>query len=273
MYHRVVDKSAAGERRAACQSSETAPEEPAASFKSASLYEQDIALLTRPAWINDSVLGFWCEVVETACDDAASSAMSALASAAGASAALKPRVVCMQPAVAMMLLHETDAEDLAGLAGPRGLALNTATALFAPVSDAEDVGRPEQGSHWTLLAWARGRGFAHFDSMSRGETPSVARLAAVLAPMLGGAGELAAVTAVRCPVQRNGVDCGVHVAWAMDALALHAVREDSAGGSDWEAALVAPVAASVDVAATMLAYRAHMLAVANAHRHAGARAT
>ena len=34
------------------------------SFRSAFLYPDDVALLARRAWLNDSVLGLWCEAVE-----------------------------------------------------------------------------------------------------------------------------------------------------------------------------------------------------------------
>ena len=230
-------------------------EEPCSRFRSATLFENDIDLLARPAWLNDSTLSFWCEVVEAASEDAVATFAPSRASAES------PRIVCLQPAAAMVLLHETDAEDLAALAGPRGLSLSSAHALFAPVSDAVDIGRPEQGSHWTLLAWRRGLGFSHFDSGGGAVAPAAVRLAAVLAPMLSESVET--VTACRCPAQRNGVDCGVHVAWAMETLALQA---SGSGSTGWEDAL--PALTSTTVSTTMAAYRKRMLAVANAQRTA-----
>jgi hypothetical protein len=215
------------------------------SFRSAYLYPEDVALLATRAWLNDSVLGLWCEAAE--------------AGAAGGA-----HVVCMQPAAVRLLRHETDAGDLAALAA--ALRLPAAAAVLLPVSDAADASEAAAGSHWTLLAWARGAGFAHFDSCGRGAASpngaAAAHLAAVLAPLLGAGAAGAAVAQARCPAQRNAFDCGVHVAWAMEALALHAAAARQGG---WAAALSAAAAGDGDVEAAMAAYRVRMLAFARAH--------
>ena len=55
------------------------------SFRSAYLYPEDVGLLATRAWLNDSVLGLWCEAAE--------------AGAAGGA-----HVVCMQPAAVRLYL-------------------------------------------------------------------------------------------------------------------------------------------------------------------------
>jgi len=179
----------------------------------------------------------------------------------------------------MLLLHERDPADLAALAGPAGLALARARAVLLPLSNARDadLSRPRSGTHWTLLAWARGRGFAHFDSSaaaggSADGADAAGALAAVLVPLVDdgsdAGGHTAAVVNVRCPAQTNGRDCGVHVAWAMERLALALARQADAHSGEtsaaawWEAALgpaPEPLQAGIDD------YRAHMLAVVLTH--------
>lgn len=230
----------------------TSTNQPVASLSSCVLYAEDVATLAPGAWLNDAVLSFACEALEQRLSAAA------------------PGLRCLHPPAVQLLLHETDADDLAGFAA--GLRLASADLALLPINNSADVTQPATGSHWSLLAWRRGLGFAHLDSSPGSANAAVAaRVAAKLAPLLppgGGMGDAGAL-AVRqlpCPVQRNFADCGAHVAWATERLAAARAREAAGEAPLWSAVVVAlqPDAAAE---AELREYRERLRALAREHRY------
>ena len=155
-------------------------------FRNVSLHPPDLLSLLPGAWVGDAPLSFFME--HLAC---------ALPPAAAARAAL------LSPAVCSLVQCEDDPADLASALSR--LALHAADLLLLPISDSADFAAPGSGTHWTLLSWRRGRGFAHQDSLGVGGSArslAVARLVAGrLRPLLregpgAGAAEVAVAPSV-----------------------------------------------------------------------------
>lgn len=173
------------------------------SFGCIALYEEDLATLLPGQWINDAVAAFWAEYVPTLMPDAGS------------------RLIILQPATVMMILIESDADDLRSALS--GLKLSLADSILVPINDSTDPSCVGGGTHWTLLAWQRHptgdgpAGFVHLDSSCDGRPdssenlPNARIVASRLLPLLSADDCTDAVAAVACVAQRNGFDCGLHM--------------------------------------------------------------
>jgi hypothetical protein len=151
-----------------------------------------------------------------------------LASTAPASALL------VEPSTSMVILGEADPAELRTDLGTFCDRLAASElVLFPCVDESADMTRPGSGSHWTLLRWRRGRGFAHVNSMGRGGSNAAnARLLATrVYPLLGDAGSGAAVAeAPPLEAQVGGADCGAHMMQEAEA-ALTALAGGGGGGA------------------------------------------
>jgi hypothetical protein len=211
------------------------------SYHSAQVYDNDVCALEPSAWLNDNVVAF---------------AFERLQHAAHTHAAVR----FVNPGVAFLCMHESDAEDLAATVA--GCELNSDAVellLLLPVSDKRAGGWCDTpgGSHWSLLAYVcKTRRWFHFDSMAGSGNGECARkLAAQLAPLLGSPASeqqeaasssenksaSVAVVSAACPQQRNGSDCGVYAI----AVAAELARRFAAAG-DGDGDVIAAAAADGD---------------------------
>jgi hypothetical protein len=169
----------------------------AVSFGAAALFDEDVATLAPGGWLTDAVLTLHCELIEAAHGPT--------------------RVRALHPSVSLLALLEADADDLRATLTP--LALHVPHLILVPINDSADPNAgPASGSHWSLLAWRRGRpAAAHYDSGRGGANIAVARRVwGRLAPL---AGAPSAVVPAPCPQQTDASSCGVIVAALAEALA------------------------------------------------------
>lgn len=199
------------------------------------MFDEDLATLRTGQWINDAVAAFWAEYLPTVFPDA------------------QERLAILQPAAVMMVLMESDPDDLKGSLS--GLKLAAADVLLVPVNDNTDPTVVAGGTHWTLLAWHRratGRfpaGFIHLDSSCDGRPdssenlPNARIIASRLLPILEADGCSDAIAALPCVAQRNGFDCGLHMLHNM-----HKLAQQAFGGNKSAAAASAPSGAGREAA-------------------------
>jgi len=163
------------------------------SFHDSLLHESDGELLQGPHWLNDTLLQFHLDYLRhVTLPDA--------------------DLGYVGPDVTQFarLCPES---DLAEFLAP--LSLQRCRGALFVINDCE---RPDAagGTHWSLLVWAGGKRFIHYDSLAGGNQGVAKLLARRLATVLKCSAKVEQAT---CGRQQNGHDCGLYVVEHAEAVA------------------------------------------------------
>mmetsp|Transcript_22311 Transcript_22311/g.30452 ORF Transcript_22311/g.30452 Transcript_22311/m.30452 type:complete len:241 (-) Transcript_22311:397-1119(-) len=180
-------------------------------FRDADIYGRDLTLLLPSAsnpngdWLNGSCINFWLRVLEDRLE----------AAFAGTDA-----IFFVDPAVMSFIRFHCDNEDLQEFR--ENVNLTAHELILCPVNNSEDGVHVGAGTHWSMLAYWRGRSeFQHFDSAGTSNYAAAKATASVLSKAMhidssGGGLPLhlsrwsdVIVHNMGIPRQTNGVDCGV----------------------------------------------------------------
>lgn len=184
---------------------------PYVSFRSYSLYRNDVKTLWPGSWLNDNVIGIILEVL-------AYEEFPSLCADDGINWCL------MAPGAVAMTLYEQGEDLIDALAS---LRLQTKDYVAIPVNDSESTTTPNSGTHWSLLIWSkRHQQFFHYDSSPPHNTRAATRISRCLWPAISRnqfskskkLGALPDVIAAKCPRQSNDSDCGVYLLLILNTL-------------------------------------------------------
>lgn len=172
------------------------------SFNHTLLREDDVNLLTGPHWLNDQIISFNLEYLETVVYKN------------------ENNILFISPEVVQCLKLTPDAESI--FLDP--LNAKEKSFIFLPLND--NVEDQVGGNHWTLLAFSRPEStFFYYDSMQNSQslksiTPFVRKIASAI-----DCSEFDLVKG-HCIRQWNSYDCGIHVLCMIDELAKRAAQHD-----------------------------------------------
>eukprot|EP00727_Mastigamoeba_balamuthi_P003239 m51a1_g12912 hypothetical protein (227) ;mRNA; r:82-762 len=184
---------------------------------------------TRESWLNDALVGLALERLNAQPSRPA------------------PGLLAVLPSAAFMApLLSDPREALAALRLPQR------AALLVPVSDAEapGCGCPCAGTHWSLLAFSRASGWAHYDTLAGAPNARhAARVARALGEAAGaGAGAAGVRNCERAPRQGNAYDCGALVVAECHVLARVAAAGGDVAGEEAERAVAEELARPYEAA-------------------------
>lgn len=163
------------------------------SYEEVVLRESDVALLRRPAWLNDQVIAFYFAYLRN-------ERFLSLHSR-GEAATLDPSVAYLLANAPLEMAREVLEQSGA----------NGASILLLAVNNNPDAMRAQGGSHWSLLLlWDKA--FFHLDSHRGTNLPAARRLARAISPSPSSPATAPPVKEVpECPQQQNAHDCGAFV--------------------------------------------------------------
>ena len=146
------------------------------------LYPSDLELLTTDSWLNDTLIEFYYEYLETTTNNSG--------------------VLFLRPCM-VYLVQQTTVDDIPLLKEclPN---FNGRNLIFMPINN--NQGDKMGGTHWSLLVYDNNR-FRHFDSCGRFNASVARELTNKLQSVLG-AGQFINED---CAQQANGFDCGMYV--------------------------------------------------------------
>ncbi|CAG8976658.1 hypothetical protein HYALB_00002174 [Hymenoscyphus albidus] len=161
--------------------------------------KEDIDTLKNNDWLTDNCIAFWEEYLERE------------------ELKLYPssHIVLLRPTMAFMLMKTPDALTLRE-ALPN---FSRTTHIFLPINNAQNVTRPEEGTHWSLLLVSILDGVAfHYDSLTQHNYRDAYHATNQLSVLLGK--PLRFMDLEDSPKQTNSSDCGVYVCILMRHLLL-----------------------------------------------------
>ncbi|KAI5795114.1 ulp1 protease family protein [Geopyxis carbonaria] len=172
------------------------PHESYLSYHDVRLTKNDMACL-KSDWINDNNISFWQEYLER----------EELSRHMGSA------VILLRPSMVQAIKMNPNPEELEGALPD----LKNSSHIFLPINDCRRVDDMEGGSHWSLLVVSVADRIAfHYDSMSPSNCTEAQIVHSKLQKILGYSMRFADLKDT--PQQDNGMDCGVHVCWAMKHL-------------------------------------------------------
>jgi sentrin-specific protease 8 len=157
------------------------------------LRARDVELLDPPNWLNDAIITFYFEYLQTECIREA-------------------KFMCLEPSLSFWLANCPDQAEFRQTLTQLGLSEKD--VILLAVNDNREVDTYGGGTHWSLLAFFRGENisegrFVHYDSANGSNRRYAQQLANLLSPeLLGRRVEIVSETS---PQQMNGWDCGVYV--------------------------------------------------------------
>lgn len=133
-------------------------------------------------------------------------------------------VAFLSPAVSQALKCLKDSEFAVSI-----LELENKSYIFIPVSDSKGV-YAVSGQHWSLLLYVKQfNTFFHFDSIKQLNLSSAKKIVEKFSnEAIKSPNSVPSLKAVQSPQQKNGVDCGVYVALAVDWL-LKSIKNGTIG--------------------------------------------
>ncbi|XP_045775146.1 sentrin-specific protease 8, partial [Maniola jurtina] len=170
------------------------------SFHEILLHQSDVALLSGPHWLNDTIISFYFEYLEKLifCE--------------------AKELLFVSPEVTQCI-KMVETNDIGIFLEP--LQINTKKFVFFALNDNSSPDTAG-GSHWSLLVFSRNENsFFHFDSSSGSNHDVAWDFASHLMLYLSKQGNINFVDK-HCQQQSNGYDCGVHVICNTEKLAQHA---------------------------------------------------
>ncbi len=175
------------------------------SFGDIVLRGRDVASLRGSNWLNDNVISFYFEWLESRCQRVS---------------------VRLLHTSAVQLVSSLPEPDSRGVVQSMGLAASDLVLAAVNDGSGEPFAECEAGSHWSLLALF-GNTFFHFDSLPHCPNKRHAvRLAGRLARGMAGEGLVSFKdVGEKAPRQENGNDCGVYVLATAEAIVAALERE------------------------------------------------
>ena len=196
------------------------------SFNDSLLRQSDLEILRNNEWINDSLITFWFEYLESVKYKEASDRIAFISSEV--TQLIKSAATPDSPtrAVVSSILQS--------------LSLPSKELILLPLNDHSSQSMKAGGSHWTLIAASRdqeaGRKgvftITHLDSMDSDHNSFAAsQVARVLRSVIptdqSSSADAASLIRMECSRQANSHDCGIHVMVNADALCHRLLSNDA----------------------------------------------
>lgn len=173
------------------------------SYNDVVLRRSDLTILSGPHFLNDRIIEFYFSYL-TSCHPS-------------------EFILLVPPTISFWVTNCPDLESIKDFLQP--LNLPSKKLVIFPVNDNNDVEKAEGGSHWSLLAFYRGKNmFVHHDSFGGSNKRYAKRLYEALVPYMG-ISDGAYVECSNTPQQMNGYDCGLYVLAIARAICCWYARE------------------------------------------------
>lgn len=178
----------------------------ALSFNDTILRVSDIQLLQGPHWLNDQILSFYFEYLETI------------------KYKTNPELLFVSPEVTqcMKLMSDVELKSLI-----EHLNANKKLFIFFALNDNES--HRAGGTHWSLLVFSRPeRTFFHFDSLGNSNQDAMQQFVNRIKEAFDC--RICHMKPIRCLQQSNSYDCGIHVLCMTDNIADYVNRFECVNG-------------------------------------------
>ncbi len=217
------------------------------SFGDILLRQSDIRTLDATKWINDSIIAFYLEFLETVKYATGNHPYKTAQIPSGLNILLStPHIDRMtaaydhlmlrfiNPSIVHLAIH---AKENPGQFIPHiPEAGNKEIVYFIPLNNSNEIDHSEAGSHWSLLIYVKSLNlFFHLDSFNRFNAKQAKLAAAVFSKVFQSDDDdiplkkqhhtsPSNLIHLDVPQQQNGADCGLHVLLAIDTIAHHLVN-------------------------------------------------